>query len=156
MVMWRSIPSPLAGQELFDRWMTNYKSDTSSDPQRVKVLRAKPAEASDGCWNKSSFIAEDLVFSSQPVSDCSKLYPVYSNPRHEAGGPLAANVLKCQTKPVKATDYKVTFSPEEFTRLKGIFPTGVCDFSKPGVNQTPVVTWPSVGPAPQNNLLSER
>ncbi|HWE50512.1 MAG TPA: DUF6351 family protein [Bryobacteraceae bacterium] len=152
MVMWRSLPTPLAEQALFDNWMTAYKTDASNDPQRVKVLRAKPAAATDGCWDKSRFIAENLVFSSKPVSDCSKLYPVYSSPRVEAGGPLAGNVMKCQLKPVSAADYKTSFSTEELTRLKSIFPGGVCDFSKPGINQTPVVTWPSVGPSPQNLL----
>jgi hypothetical protein len=156
MVMWRSLPTPLAEQALFDNWMTAYKTDTSNDPQRVKVLRAKPAAATDGCWDKARFIPEDLVFSSKPVSDCSRLYPVYSSPRVEAGGPLAANVLKCQVKPVNVADYKVTFSSEETARLKAIFPGGVCDFSKPGVNRTPVVPWPSVGPSPQNLITSAR
>ena len=150
MVMWRSVPSPLAGQEVFDSWMTAYKTDASNDPQRAKVVHAKPAAAADGCFDKGRFIPEDLVFSSRPVSDCSKLYPVYSNPRREAGGPLAANVLKCQLKPVDASDYKVSLSADEMARLKTVFAGGVCDFSKPGVNQTPVTTWPSFGPSPQN------
>jgi hypothetical protein len=104
----------------------------------------------DGCYDKTRFIAEDLVFSSEPVSECSGLYPVYSNPRKEAGGPLAANVLKCQLKPIDPADYKVPLNAEEAGRLAAIFPAGVCDFSKPGVNQTPVVTWPSFGPSPKN------
>jgi hypothetical protein len=79
---------------------------------------------------------------------------VYSNPRHEAGGPLAANVIKCQLKPINAADYKVTFTPAEMTRLKKIFVSGVCDWSKPGVNQVPVVTWASFGPSPKNLVFS--
>jgi hypothetical protein len=150
MVMWRSMPSPLAGQDVFDTWMTAYKADTSGDGQRAKVVHAKPAAAADGCFDKGHFISEDLVFSSEPVSECSKLYPVYSNPRREAGGPLAANVLKCQLKPVDGADYKVGFSAEEMARLKTVFAGGVCDFSKPGVNQTPAAAWPSFGPSPQN------
>jgi len=152
MVIWRSVAGS-AGQQLFDKWVAAYKADTSNDPQRAKVLRAKPREAVDGCYDKAeppAFIAEDLPFSSKPVSRCSELYPVYSNPRKEAGGPLAANVLKCQLKPVDARDYRVTFTPQEMTRLNALFPAGVCDWSKPGVNQTPVVTWPSVGPSPRH------
>jgi hypothetical protein len=152
MVIWRSVAGS-AGHPLFDTWMTAYKSDTSSDPQRTKVLRAKPHTAADGCYDKAqppSFIAEDLAFSSKPVSRCSELYPVYSNVRKEAGGPLAANILKCQVKPVDARDYPATFTPQQIARLKGIFPNGVCDWSKPGVNQTAVVTWPSVGPSPRH------
>ncbi len=137
--------------------MAAYKADTSSDPQRVKVLRAKPADAVDGCYDKATppkFIADALPFTSKPTSKCSALYPVYSNPRKEAGGPLAANILKCQLKPVDAKDYHATFTPAEMTRLKAIFPGGVCDWSKPGVNQTPVVTWASFGPSPKNLIFS--
>ena len=98
------------------------------------------------------FIPEELVFSSQPVSKCSALYPVYSNARKEAGGPLAANVLKCQLKPVALEDYPVTFTADEAARLRRIFADGVCDWSRPGVNQTPVVPWASWGPSPANRL----
>jgi hypothetical protein len=38
-------------------------------------------------------------------------------------------------KPVAAADYTVSFSPDEFARLNAIFPNGVCDWSRPGVNQ---------------------
>jgi hypothetical protein len=152
MVMWRST-TPAAATEVFDKWMVAYMSDESNDAQRTKAIKAKPAAAVEGCYDKSkppAFISENLVFSSKPVSKCSELYPVYSNPRHESGGPLAANVLKCQLKPVDAKDYQTTLSAAEFARLKQIFSQGVCDWSKPGVNQTPVVTWASFGPNPKN------
>jgi hypothetical protein len=111
----------------------------------------------NGCYDKSTppqFIADSLPFSSQPVSKCSELYPVYSNPRREAGGPLAADVIKCQLKPIDAKDYKAALTPAEMTRLKNLFPGGVCDWSKPGVNQVPVVTWASFGPSPKNLVFS--
>ena len=152
LVMWRST-TPGTGEALFEKWMTAYKSDASPESQRAKVLRAKPADATDGCYDKSTppqFIHEDLAFSSKPVSKCSALYPVYSNPRREAGGPLAANILKCQLKPVDPRDYHVTFDAAQLARLKAVFPGGVCDWSKPGVNQVPVVTWASFGPSPKN------
>jgi hypothetical protein len=155
LVMWRSTSAP-AAQALFDKWMVAYASDKSADPQRVKVVRAKPVEGTEGCYDKSTppqFIAESLVFSSKPVSKCSELYPVYSNPRHEAGGPLAANVLKCQLKPIDQKDYQASFTASELARLKTIFAGGVCDFSKPGVNQTPVVPWASLGPSPKNQIF---
>jgi hypothetical protein len=156
MVMWRAISGD-AGPRLLEKWIVAYKADTSNDPQRVKMLRAKPKEAVDGCFDKSTpaqFLADALPFSSQPVSKCSELYPVYSNPRKEAGGPLAANVIKCQLKPIDSKDYKVAFTPAEMTRLNGIFAGGVCDWSKPGVNQVPVVTWASFGPSPKNLVFS--
>jgi uncharacterized tannase-like protein DUF6351 len=156
MVIWRST-TPAAVQAAFDKWMVAYMSDMSADPQRVKAIRNRPTEAVEGCYDKSAppqFIAESLMFTSKPTSKCSGLYPVYSNPRKEAGGPLAANVLKCQLKPIDPKDYKVSFSAPDLARLKAIFANGTCDWSKPGVNQTPVVPWASWGPTP-NNLISD-
>jgi hypothetical protein len=154
LVIWRST-TPAALQAVFDKWMVAYMSDTGAGSTREKVLRNKPAEATEGCYDKSTppqFLSEPLVFSSKPVSKCSGLYPVYSNPRHEAGGPLAANVFKCQLKPVDAKDYKVAMSAADLAKLKSVFPAGVCDFAKPGVNQMPVVTWASFGPNPKNQI----
>jgi hypothetical protein len=52
-----------------------------------------------------------------------------------AGGPPTNDVLKCQLKPIDFADYKVAFTDEERERLRAIFPDGVCDWSKPGVEQ---------------------
>jgi hypothetical protein len=154
-VIWRgTFPSGVA-TTLFENWMTAYKSDTSGDSQKVKVLRAKPANALEGCWDKSSpakFIAEPLIFSSKADSQCTALWPVYSNTFKEAGGPLAANVLKCQLKAIDAKDYSVTFSEAESARLAAVFPNGVCDWSKPGVEQTGVNPYASFGPSPVNQV----
>ena len=72
------------------------------------------------------------------TSECNPLYPPHSAPRLEAGAPLADDVWKCQLKPIEPRDYKVTFTEAEKARLQKIFPTGVCDWSKPGLNQKPV------------------
>jgi hypothetical protein len=155
MVMWRST-NAAAAKTLFDTWVTAYKADTSNEALRAKVLKAKPANATEGCYDRSTppaFIAEALAFTSKPTSRCSELYPVYSNTRREAGGPLAANIMKCQLKPVDARDYQAPLSPAELARLKTIFPNGVCDWSKPGVNQVPVVAWASFGPSPKNLIF---
>ena len=48
---------------------------------------------------------------------------------------VASDIVKCQLKPIEAADYKVAFTPDEMARLKKIFPAGVCDWSKPGVEQ---------------------
>src|SRR5678816_3120904 len=106
---------------MFENWMTAYKSDTSSDSARAKAIRAKPANGVDGCYDKSTpakFVAEPQTFSSQPDTTCNTLWPSYSFSRREAGGPLAGNILKCQLKPVVASDYTVTFTPVSYTHLR--------------------------------------
>ena len=52
-------------------------------------------------------------------------------------------------RPVAAADYKVALTPSELARLNAIFPGGVCDWSKPGVNQSPPDgVWLSFGQTP--------
>ncbi len=148
LMMWRSVAGAHQENALFEQWMNAWKADSSNEPPRNKVVAARPSAAVDGCFDGTVFLADSLPFSRQQISPCSKLYPAYSNARYEAGGPLAANVLKCYLKPVDPSQYRVTFTPEEITRLNTMFPSGVCDFSKPGMHWSPLVTWPSFGPSP--------
>jgi hypothetical protein len=67
-----------------------------------------------------------------------------------AGGPLTNDILKCQLKEIDAADYAVKFTAAEQERLANIFPEGVCDWSKPGVQQQTNQTWLSYGPSPVN------
>jgi len=46
-------------------------------------------------------------------------------------------VVERTMKAINYADYKVQFTPEQKARLEKIFNTGVCDFTKPGVNQVP-------------------
>jgi hypothetical protein len=153
MVMWRSTKGN-ALRDLFDTWMVAYRTDTSTAPQIEKVLKARPAGAVEGCYSAATppaFIAEPLVFTRESTTRCSTQYPVYANPRYQAGGPLSADVLKCQLKPIDPKDYAVTFTASDMAKLKATFPEGVCDWSKPGVNQVPVRPWASLGPSGTNS-----
>ena len=119
-----------------DRWLTALADDTSSDPAIVKIRRAKPAGLGDACWTRDEVplkVAERQTRG--PSSRCEQLYPSASFPREVAGGSIASDVIKCQLKPVEAADYTVVFTPDEMSRLKRIFAGGVCDWSKPGVEQ---------------------
>jgi hypothetical protein len=151
-VMWRGSPVPFAtAWSTFIQWVETVAADTSDLPARQKVIGDKPAAAVDGCWSSSTtFIAEPQVFGRLPNTQCNTLFPSYAFPRYVAGGPLAANNIKCQLKPVDLNDYQVNFTSAELTRLHNVFPNGVCDWSKPGVNQTGVVPWASFGPSPDN------
>ena len=140
----------------FIKWMDAYKADTSATAQRDKVIAKKPAEVIDGCFTRSltpQFIAEPQTLSRLPNSQCNTLYPSWTAPRIEAGGPVAADKLKCQLKPIATADYTVTLTDAERLRLSTIFPLGVCDWSKPGVNQTGVVPYASFGPSAVNKVF---
>jgi hypothetical protein len=115
-------------------WLAKIRADGSSDSAAVKVRKNKPADAVDACWDASGKkIAEKAVYSG--ATQCNALYPSHQNPRLVAGMPLKHDVLKCQLKPVVASDYAKPLSPAQLSRLQAAFPGGVCDFGKPGVEQ---------------------
>lgn len=136
--------------DMLDQWMENLLSDTSSDSYATKVVRAKPAQLTDGCWDPSGNRIDDPM-TMDPNSKCNTLYPIYANPRIAAGSPIQDDVVKCKLKPVDQADYAVTFTPAQWVRLRTIFPSGVCDYSEPGFGQNhPISPWLSFGPAPQS------
>jgi hypothetical protein len=128
-----------------DRWVTAVKADTRAIAQIDKVVQNKPADLQEGCNTRDanpSFIAQTQV--RDPATSCEALYPSASFPREVAGAPVAADIVKCRLKRLNPADYAVAFSAEQWTRLSGIFPSGTCDWSRPGVLQQPIRgTWQS-------------
>ena len=148
-----SLKAPVLRQGLaqMDQWLTKIADDTSTDSKLVKLRRAKPADLVDACWTRDEH-PQKIVERQMPTSGrCNELYPANSFPRGVAGSPLAADVIKCQLKPVSPSDYKVAFTAAETARLKEIFPGGVCDWSRPGVEQQPMTgTWQTIPATPAN------
>lgn len=120
-----------------DAWLGKLKLDGGARPSLAEIAKAKPADLTDACFtdNGTVKIAETQVYRGN--TKCNKLYQAYSTPRMEAGGPLTNNVLKCQLKPINPADYGGKLGKDDLAGLKNIFPTGTCDFSKPGVAQVP-------------------
>lgn len=133
-----NLSSPVYQQALadMDRWLTAISEDTSTDPAAVKTRRARPADLVDACWTRDATPTKiDERQTRERSSRCEQLYPSASYPREVAGAPIANDIVKCQPKPIDPADYSVTFTAGEIARLKEIFPEGVCDWSKPGVEQ---------------------
>jgi hypothetical protein len=151
-VMWRGNPVPFEkAWASFIGWVEAVHKDTSTRAARQKVIADKPADVVDGCWTSATnFVRERQTFSRENTTTCNAAFPSHAFPRYVAGGPLAANIMKCQLKPADAKDYTASFTPDELARLKRIFPDGVCDWTRRGVAQTGVVPWASFGPAPEN------
>jgi hypothetical protein len=141
-----SSASPLLqhGVRMLDQWITAIKSDTREVPQIEKVVQNKPAELKEGCNTRGdatpTFIPETLT--RDPGSACEQIYSSHSFPREVAGADVASDIIKCQLKPLSMSDYAVAFSAEQWARLNAIFPSGVCDWSLPGVEQQGLIgTW---------------
>ena len=103
-------------------------------PNQFDVMRkwldggSKPAEANDACYMADG-VQGDLT--------CNGTWQYYGSPRLAAGSPFTLDVVKCQLKPLVRGDYAVTFTDEQWAALLATFPTGVCDYAKPGVSQQP-------------------
>lgn len=143
------VPLPSVAAEAFDlmdAWLAAIEKDTSGAPPATKVVRNRPAGAVDSCY-----VGE------QKVTDwnlCQSLYPHYTSPRVVAGGPMSNDILKCQTKPLRRDDYAVSFTDAQWERLEKTFPTGVCDWTRPGVGQEQtVLTWATFAGGPGGQPL---
>lgn len=121
-----------------DRWITAIKADQRKMSAVEKVVRNKPADLIEGCLTRGpnpTFIAERLIREQEGATPCNQLYPSNSFPREVAGEDIAADIIKCQRKAPRQSDYAVAFTSAQWARLLAIFPTGVCDWSKPGYEQ---------------------
>jgi hypothetical protein len=144
-------PIPLLIEQM-DRWLSSIVADTSSTTKAQKVVKNKPADALDACWTSTG----EKIIETQTLNGsgkCNALFPVGTSSYLVAGAPIALDVIKCQLKPVTASDYKSTLSAADLTRLNQTFSKGVCDWTKPGVEQVKAVTWASFGPSPVNLLF---
>ncbi|WP_337180545.1 DUF6351 family protein [Sphingopyxis granuli] len=124
-----------------DAWLSAMKSDRKSYPTTLdKVAANRPPLATDSCFlEDGTQIQEEAAVGS--TGRCGTLMPFYSNPRMVAGAPLTDDVLKCSLRPFAASDYP-TLSKDQIDRLRKIFASGVCDYSKPPVGKLPMLgTW---------------
>jgi hypothetical protein len=122
--------------DTMNRWL----DAISADPAPLspdKVVRLRPADAVDSCWNEAGErVSERATFDGK--GKCNTLYPVHGEPRLVAGAPLTNDIVKCALKPIRSKDYQVKLTTAQQQRLTAIFPNGVCDFSKAGVGQVPL------------------
>ena len=125
-----------------DQWLSNLLLDDSKATPIAKLRKAKPANLVDACWSKDETPQKIEEKQQYRAGRCHDLYPAFSFPRGVAGAQISNDVIKCQLRSIATSDYKVTFTADEMSRLKRIFPSGVCDWSKPGVEQQKLAgTW---------------
>jgi Tannase-like family of unknown function (DUF6351) len=122
--------------DTMNKWLDRI-ADDPAPLSTDKVVRNKPADATDACWDAAGERTVERA-SFDGKGSCNKLYPVHGEPRLVAGAPLTNDVLKCRLKPINFSEYKVAFTDAQKKRLETIFPSGVCDFARPGVEQVPL------------------
>jgi hypothetical protein len=144
---------------LVDKWLSNIEADHSKAPLATKVRTDKPGDAVDACFPENANVE---------ITDpgtCTAVFPPYLDTRVAAGAPPADDIVKCRLKPLTRSAYPVAFSDADWAKLKGAFPGGVCDYTKPGVEQQPSIPWMTfaggpggrpLGPAPRSAPLHRR
>ncbi len=146
-VMWRfgrsgfAAPAALAADAFttMDSWLTTVKADAGSTTIEQKVRTARPAGAIDYCL-LSSDAAQSTKVTDTAQCDADLYLAVRSSPRQVAGGPRSEDILKCQLRPLAASDYGTRLDAGQLARLTAVFSGGVCDWSKPGVGQQAAVS----------------
>ena len=135
-------PTPLIGDAYYfdeallamDRWLEGVQKDPRSKSQAAKIIADKPKDITDQCSNGDGAEVSATLCPSSEV-------PVYGTPRMVAGDAITTDNDECALGPLDRTSYKVTFTDAEWAQMQQIFPTGVCNYSKPGVSQQPAIPW---------------
>ena len=123
--------------DLLNRWLDNIVAD-QTPLSADKVVNDKPFDAVDTCWDLSgNKIVEPAT--TDPTTQCNRIYPYFGQPQLQAGQALTRDVLKCTLKSIDSKDYNVAFTASEQAQLQSIFPNGVCDYSQPGIGQQPLL-----------------
>jgi hypothetical protein len=130
---------------LLDKWLSRIEADKRDLPLEQKVVRDKPNDAVDGCFIGDQFVTD--------MGTCRATFPYYADARIAAGGPFTDDIGKCQLKPLDRGDYSVTFTDAQWAQLQKVFPSGVCDWNQPGVEQVPSQPWTTFADGPGGHAL---
>jgi hypothetical protein len=168
-VFWEG-QTPLLGDVSFtddsiramDEWLAAVQADERPVPLPVKIIEARAAAGVD-----ERCVAANGVDAPLSLCDTTVDPTVFSSPRIEAGGGDQAPVngvgpttvgftddrLDCQLMPIEefvygGKSFSEVFTVDQQAALKKTFPTGVCDYSRPGVGfqeATPWLTYQDAG-----------
>lgn len=133
-----------------DAWLAAVEADASNDPLPVKIKRNRPDTVFDACFRPGGVVLKDNLF-----CEGNGQWQYYGNPRLVAGWAFTNDTYKCQLKPLRPSDYPVTFTDDQWMRLQQAFPSGVCDWTKPGVEQQPSLPWMTFAGGPGGEPLGD-
>jgi hypothetical protein len=116
-----------------DRWLGRVDADERDVSLPQKIIEDKPGDIADRCTDGAGVELMSWI--------CDITVASYGTPRFAADEPLTDDVLKCQLQPLRRDDYTVAFTDDQWKRLKEAFPSGVCNYGKPGVLQQGAESW---------------
>ena len=119
-----------------DRWLAAVEQDGSA--------RRCPRRSSPTARRTSGTAAPRSPPSSRsaPSASTSRCRPATARPATVAGESIATDTNKCALKPLRRADYyPIVFTPDQWARLQRTFPIGVCDWSRPALEQQGAIPW---------------
>src|SRR5829696_1625286 len=128
---------------VMDQWLRNLRAHPE-----LGVVGAKPADAVDSCFaTNGSLIARgpgvwNGILDGGADGTCTSQFTIHGTSRTVAGGPFDEQHYKCALQPVEAAIARGVYgawhpTKTEVDRLKQIFPSGVCDYTKRDVGRPP-------------------
>ncbi len=130
--------------DTMNEWLSKIEADNTKVALEQKVIKDRPALAVDTCF-------EGTV--STEAAKCDAVYHTFTDTRVAAGEPTSSDIMKCQLKPLKRADYMAAFSDAQWATLQATFPGGVCDYSRPGVDQVTPESWQTFANGPGGRPL---
>jgi hypothetical protein len=121
--------------DVLEQWLENMQTDAGQS-----VADARPTDATDRCYRDTGqlFASGDAVWdgvwNGKRDGACMTKFPIYSNPRIEAGDDYVGDILKCHLQSVDDAITNNLYAHVDVSthrdELHRVFPTGVCDYSR--------------------------
>jgi hypothetical protein len=144
-VYWIQPPREVSTLDAMDRWLGAIAADRRPGALPAKVVRNKPPELTSGCWINGVRTVD--------LERCDREFPYEREPRTIAGDTGTISTMKCQLQALARRRYRVSFTDAQWLAMERAFPSGVCDFTKPGVGVQPTVPWLSYASGPGGQPL---
>jgi hypothetical protein len=124
-----------------DRWLARVEKDKRHISRERKVAQDRPGDIQDRCSQIPGVEQAELPGVGQ-VCKQETVQTRFATPAMVAGEGVRTDTNKCRLKRLLRTDYyPIEFSDQEWSTLKKVFPTGVCNWSRSGVSQRGAIPW---------------
>jgi hypothetical protein len=124
-----------------DRWLARVEKDKRKVSRQRKVAENRPKDIQDRCSQIPGVDAVEVPGLGR-VCRQEQVQTRYATPAMAAGEGIRTDTNKCRLKRLLRTDYyPIEFTDAQWARLKKVFPTGVCNWSRSGVSQRGAIPW---------------
>jgi hypothetical protein len=124
-----------------DEWLGAVQKDKRHVSLAKKVASDRPADVHDRCSAIDGVERVDVP-GTGPVCKNNLAQTKFGTPATVAGEGIATDTNRCKLKPLRRSDYyPIDFTDAQWAELAKTFPTGVCDWSKAGVQQQATIPW---------------